>query len=266
MQDLCAERFAQYGFEVTRHKYATGVNVIGKRVGTSKPSEQIVVSAHYDHIPGCAGADDNATGVAGLLEAARILGPKSFERTLVVACWDEEEDGLIGSQAYAMEAKSRGDDVVEMFSLEMLGYTKDEPNAQQVPAGFEILFPAEYKQVQDNEFRADFLALVALDTSKSTLDTFAAQGTRVGLPVVRLPLTIAQATNPLLGDLQRSDHAAFWQEGYPGIMVTDTSNFRYQNYHCALGPDDVSQLDFAFMTKVTRAQIGTTAEGLALVP
>src|SRR5690606_20146741 len=108
VQDLCAERLEGLGFTVERHAYATGVNVIGVREGTSEPQRRVLVGAHYDHIAGCAGADDNASGVAGALEAARVLAMASFPRTLVVACWDEEERGLIGSRAYAERARTNG--------------------------------------------------------------------------------------------------------------------------------------------------------------
>ncbi len=264
VQDLCADRFAKYGFTVERHKYATGVNVIGRKPGTGKPDDQVIVSAHYDSTPGCSGADDNATGVAAVLETARILGPLSFDQTLVVACWDEEEDGLIGAQAYANRAKSQGEKVTVMYSLEMIGYTNDAPNSQTVPAGFDLLFPEEIKKVEGNQFRADFVAQVSIDNAMPSLNAFRAHADAIGLPNVLLTVTPAQALNPLLSDLQRSDHAAFWQAGYPGIMVTDTSNFRYKQYHCAGGEDDISLLDFDFMTKVTKAQLGAEVDVLGL--
>src|SRR5205085_2928777 len=109
VQDLCADRFAALGYEVERHAYATGVNVIGVRTGTKLPAERIVVSAHYDSVPNCAGADDNGTGTAATLEVARVLSLQPHDRTLVVACWDEEERGLIGSSAYVARAKAAGD-------------------------------------------------------------------------------------------------------------------------------------------------------------
>jgi Zn-dependent M28 family amino/carboxypeptidase len=143
IQDLCADRFQQYGFEVERHQYATGVNVIGKRAGSTTPGEQVIISAHYDHIPDCPGADDNASGVAAVLETARVLAGAAFDRTLVLACWDEEEDGLIGSEAYATRAAQNNETIVSMVSLEMIGYRSDS-NSQTTPAGFNLLFADEY--------------------------------------------------------------------------------------------------------------------------
>ncbi len=265
VQDLCASRFEQYGFEVERQKYATGVNVIGKRAGLSQPAEQVIVSAHYDHIADCPGADDNATGVAAVLETARVLEKAKLARTLVLACWDEEEDGLIGAKAYAARAKSQGDTIVGMTSLEMIGYKSDAPNTQSVPTGFDLLFADEYAKIEANDLRADFVAIVSIDSAAPLAKAFGARATAAGPPAVTLMLTQAQAASPLLSDLSRSDHAAFWQQGYPALMVTDTSNFRYAQYHCSAGEDVPSLLDFGFMTAVTRASVGAHLDVLGLL-
>src|SRR5262245_45469411 len=76
VQDLGFDRLSELGFEVERQVYDTGVNVIGTKKGARSPGEQVIVSAHYDHIPGCPGADDNATGVAAVMEIARILSTR----------------------------------------------------------------------------------------------------------------------------------------------------------------------------------------------
>jgi Zn-dependent M28 family amino/carboxypeptidase len=264
VQDLCADRFAQYGYEVERHQYATGVNVIGKRVGKTKPGEEVIISAHYDHIPNCPGADDNASGVAGLLETARVLAQREWDRTLIVACWDEEEKGLIGSRAYATRAEQQGETIVSMTSLEMIGYRDSSPDTQKVPAGFNLLFADEYSKIEDNQFRADFVAMVSVDGAAATANAMRAHADADGTPNALLMLDSAQAQSPLLGDLRRSDHASFWDHGYPAIMVTDTSNFRYAQYHCGDGDDVPSLLDFGFMTAVTRAQLGAHADVLGL--
>src|SRR3982750_262283 len=125
VQDLCADRFASLGFDVERQTYATGVNVIGTLAGTKLPGERVIVSAHYDAVPNCEGADDNGTGTAATLEAARVLSKQDHDRTLVVACWDEEERGLIGSKAYVARAKAAGDNIVLALVFEMLGYRSE---------------------------------------------------------------------------------------------------------------------------------------------
>jgi acetylornithine deacetylase/succinyl-diaminopimelate desuccinylase-like protein len=128
VQDRCAEVFEASGFTVERHAYASGVNVIGVLPGTTLPDEFVVVSAHYDHIPGCEGADDNGSGTAGVLEAAQILGGDHlYERTLVVACWDQEESGLIGAEAWTARTARQGKIVHAAYVLETMAFASDEP-------------------------------------------------------------------------------------------------------------------------------------------
>lgn len=265
VQDLCASRFQQYGFTVELHRYATGVNVIGRRQGKTTPSEQVVVSAHYDHIADCAGADDNATGVAALLETARVFEHLQPARSLVLACWDEEELGLIGSAAYAKAAKERGDDIVSMVSLETMGVKSDEPNSQAMPAGFNLLFGEQFAQLQANDMRADFVAIIgnpAAQPLATALQTRASADQ--GPPSIPLMLTEDQTKSALLIDLRRSDHASFWAQGYPGVMLTDTANFRYPQYHCLDGNDEPELLHYGFLTSVTRAHVGATVDLLGL--
>ncbi len=267
VQSLCKERFEKYGFTVTLDTYATGVNVIGIRQGITKPSERVLVSAHYDHLPGCAGADDNASGVVSLLETARVLSGATFAKTLVLACWDEEEDGLIGSTAYAAEAKAAGDDIVLMVSLEMLGFKSTAPNSQSVPAGLDILFPQQYADLEQAGFVGDFLTIIPDTSARASADRVAANASEIALPTVLLEITEALKKNPVISDVRRSDHAAFWDQDFPAMMLTDTSEFRNPNYHCRNGTSDtVDTLDLEFLTNNTRAMAGATADLVELQP
>ena len=267
VQDLCVERFKAHGFTTSLHKYATGVNVIGTLTGTKEPAKQVIVSAHYDSTKGCAGADDNATGVAGLLEAARVLATRQHDRTLVVACWDEEERGLIGSLAYAKEAAKRKDQILTAFVFEMIGYKSDAVDSQTLPTGFELLFPTQIKAVKDNKSKGDFIAVIH-DTDKGKHNEVAVTemkrvAAEVGLPIIGLPVPDLLKINPAARDLQRSDHAAFWYNGIPGMMITDTSEFRNTHYHCRKGEDSVDRLDSAFATQVIKATTGAALKMLS---
>jgi hypothetical protein len=260
VQDLCATRLAQLGYAVEKQAYGTGVNVIGVKPGASP--QEVLVSAHYDSVAACAGADDNATGVAATLEAARVLASGSFQKTLVVACWDEEEDGLVGSEAYAKRAKERGEEIAVAFVFEMVGFTDDAEGSQQVPTGFDLLFPDQTAWLAGHGNRGDFLASIPDDLAHGPATALAAHADAAGLPIVTLELSSDLKNSPLLHDLQRSDHAAFWAQGFPAMMLTDTSNFRNPHYHCGLGEDSVDTIDQDFMTRVVRATVGAAAETL----
>jgi Zn-dependent M28 family amino/carboxypeptidase len=256
--DLCAETFAAAGFEVEWAHYPTGVNVVGRRMGHTAPQEQVLLSAHYDHIPGCAGADDNASGVAALLEAARLLGREPLARTLVVACWDEEELGLRGARAYALEARTRGDDIVAALVVESVGFRSERPGAQRSPPGLGLLFPASQRFLDDRQGRGDFLAVVADEAAAPISAALVKDAERVGLPGVAVVLPDSLRNQPRVRDLFRSDHAAFWEHGYPALMATDTAEFRNPFYHCRWGADVPETLDVDFLMRVTAAVTATT--------
>jgi len=261
-QDFCAERLTELGFDIELHDYGTGVNVIGTLVGTS--DEQIIVSGHYDAVSDCEGADDNASGVAGALEAARALSVAEFERTLVVVCWDEEELGLLGARAYADRAIQQGTEIAGMYSLDMIGYKSDEPNSQLVPPGLDLLFPDVTAMVEANEFRGDFIAIVANEASRALNDAFERYADGVELPWIELEVPDALLNIPAVSDLLRSDHAPFWAAGYPGILLSDTANFRHPYYHCVGGRDTADPLDTDFAVKIIKSLVGATATELGV--
>lgn len=266
VQDYLRDELEAVGFAVELHSYGTGHNVIGVLEGGDRAHELVVVSAHYDHIPGCPGADDNASGLAAILEHARVLSGASYERTLVVASWDEEEWGLIGSEAWVAEAAARGDDIVSSIVYDTFAYTCDEPECQQLPFGFELLVPDQADELADNEYRGDFTALFGNEASAATLEALAQHAEDIALNQLSVSLSDELIANPAMADLQRSDHAPFWDAGYPAIFITDTANFRNPNYHCLGGQDTPETLDMPFAVQVVRAVTGTLAQDLIIQP
>lgn len=262
VQDLCASRFEALGFAVERHAYATGVNVIGTRTGTRLPDERLLVSAHYDSVNACTGADDNATGVAATLEAARVLSLSPHDRTLVVACWDEEERGLIGSRAYATRAKAAGERVTGQFVFEMIGYRSIAPNSQRTDPNLDAAFPAQTAEIAANEYRGDFILLIHDTGSAALAASFDAEATMLALPAIALPVSDALKLAPAASGLRRSDHAPFWEQNFPSIQLTDTANFRNPHYHCTSGEDALADIDVEFATLIIKATVGATAAAL----
>lgn len=260
VQQLCAERLRASGFEVSRGDGAGPVNVVGVKRGATLPEEHVVLSAHYDHLPECAGADDNASGVAGVLESARALGEATFARTLVVACWDAEEAGMNGSRAWVEGAKARQLDVVASLVLEMIGYRSVEPRTQELPAGFELLFPEAVARVKARGGSGDFIALIANPKARQATQALRESASRQGLPVEALEVPPALLVLPAAADLLRSDHEPFWTAGYPAVQLTDTADFRNPYYHCHVGPDAPETLDYAFLANTVRTVVSATAQ------
>lgn len=263
VQDLCAERLEALGFEVERQDYGTGVNVIGVLTGSNPDRGQVMISAHYDGIEDCPSADDNASGVAGALEAARVLSLSRWPQTLVVACWDEEELGLIGSTAYADRFAEGDERISANIVFEMIGYKSTEADSQIVTDGFRTLFPEQAATIEANERRGDYILLVYDEfESDGTVSNFESMADQIGLKTISIGLDDDLKRSEVAADARRSDHGAFWLIDEPGIMVTDTAEFRNTHYHCFEGDDVADRLDDNFAAQIIRASVGTAALAL----
>ncbi len=264
VQEMCADRLEMLGYDLILQDYGTGINVLGFRMGTTAPNEVVLVGAHYDHIPDCMGADDNATGVAASLEVARILADAPTQRSLGIACWDQEELGLIGSTAFVQIGLGEAQAVHTYFNYDMIGITRNEPNSQQVPLGLDAIFPEQYAKVQANEFRGDFITLIADELAATPSEAFVGHADARGLPHIEIVLSAVLKLSDPVSDLRRSDHAPFWYADIPAVFLTDTAELRHDNYHCIGTEDTPDDLDFAFATKVVAASVGAVADTLVL--
>ncbi|NOY00075.1 MAG: M28 family peptidase [Verrucomicrobia bacterium] len=224
------------GYKVSRQKYESEGNEVWNLEvtvpGTGNSGEIVVVGAHYDTVPGSPGADDNASGVSALMCLANaFIGSKNEMTIKFVAFVNEErpwaETENMGSLVYAKALKLRGKKVVAMISLDSLAYFSDEPDSQTHPEGTRADAPSV----------ANFLVLVGNQASAEQISSAKSAFQKSS------PLPIEAVVAPP-GDLHaaRSDHWAFWQMGYPGLMITDTGPFRYDGYHQA--NDKMSRLDF----------------------
>lgn len=262
VRDLCAERLAELGYQVELDDYGTGVNVIGRIDGIDNIKEEVILSAHYDsRNAGCPGADDNASGVAGALEAARVLSENRYSRTLVIAFWDEEETGWInkrglhGSRAYAERARLENREIVLALVFEMIGYRSFEPGTQKFPGWMNKYFPEEMKKIAVNQNRGDFICLTVNEEAQSYADIYTGFAKAISLPVITLKIT-GRIIN--IHDFRRSDHTAFWEKDYSAMMIGDTINYRNTAYHCNNGEEDeVSMLDTAFACDTIKAAAAT---------
>lgn len=252
VQERCAEALEEAGLEVTLQAYETGVNVVGTRAGEGPASEEVVLlSAHYDHVPGCPGADDNASGVAGALEIARALAGARLQRTLVVACWDEEEVGLFGSKAYVASIDPAS--IALAVNFDMIGYASDAPGSQFFPGPLADRFPALAAELEVHEHRGDFLAVVSDDRAEPFALELEARAESIGRLTGVLALGAAEKLDPAYELLALSDHRSFWERDVPALLVFDTGVFRNRAYHCEAGLDTVDRLDPKFAGDVLAA-------------
>jgi len=156
------------------------------------------------------------------------------------------------------------DQIVVNFNFDMIGFRSDEMNTQTVPAGFETVFPDQYAAIEASGFRGDFIAIVSSSLAHEHALAFAAASDRIALANELIEIPAGAENTPVFDDLRRSDHASFWDTGFPGIMLTDTSEFRYDRYHCRAGPDVTAGLDRTFSAQVVAATVAAAAESLGL--
>lgn len=260
VQQLLTTEMNAHALETHIQSFAFGgyqaQNIIGRHIGTTDEATYFMIDGHYDSVDDSPGADDNASAVAGVLEAMRILTPYAFEKSIKFVGFDLEETGLIGSGHYANN-RDIAETIGGVFNLEMIGYYSDQPNSQTLPAGFSQIFPAAVSQIAGNNYRGDFITVTAdlNSTSLSAAFSNAAQTYVPGLNTIVLDIPVSSSLVP---DLRRSDHASFWNINAPAVMITDGANFRNNNYHTPA--DQIGTLNFTFMKQVVQATIAAVAE------
>jgi Zn-dependent M28 family amino/carboxypeptidase len=224
-------------------------NIECELLGETTPGEIVVIGAHYDSVEGSPGANDNASGVAALLELAERFGELPRARTLRFVAFANEEPPFfqtprMGSEVYAERVTKEPGRVVAMLSLETIGCYSDARGSQAYPPIFRWFYPD----------RGDFIALVANPWSRSLLHqairTFRSSGAAVASEGVAAPAFIE--------GVAWSDQWAFWRRDVPALMVTDTALFRYREYHTA--EDTPDRLDYVRMASVVEGLVPVVRE------
>lgn len=248
-----------FGLEMSWHHFNEDdkqyKNIIGLHKGIKQPERKIIVIAHYDTVAISPGADDNASGVAAMLEIGRMLTQYTFERSILfigVNLEEQKVDGekdspvLRGSTAFAKTAKEQSWEIDGVVNFETIAYAGDEI-VQKSPENL----PFEIPNV------GNFIAVVGNEKSAEMVKKYGEVIEQYQIPLPYLPLVVP-GNGEMLPDTRRSDHAPFWDMGIPAIMLTNTANFRTPHYHQA--SDTLETLNLPFATKVCRAGGGLVCE------
>jgi hypothetical protein len=262
VKSLVNTRFKARGLMPYRQEYIhgdyRGHNFIGKLRGYGDETQTYVIGAHYDTVEDTPGADDNASGVAGMLTLMQLLGQYDFDRSINFVAFDLEEEGMVGSEEYVnWGGISDYERIAGFINLDMIGYYDARPNTQQLPEGFDQLFPEAYKAVADNGFRADFVVSIANEASRHLSEKFAANAARYvpGLKVVSL---VVPGQGESLPTVTRSDHASFWNKKHPALFLGDGADTRNVNYETPT--DTLDTLNFGQISNVLKAALATMCE------
>lgn len=228
VQDIAArfvlEKFQEYGYQARYQDYSsTGRNVLGWKTGTKFPDKKYIICAHYDDMPTAAiapGADDNASGVVAVIEAARLLAGFNSEYTIEFAIWDEEEIGLVGSAAYADSAAFNNEQIMGVLNYDMIAW--DSNNDFKLTLGTNTL-----SQALTNEYQE----VMSLYTPEFTWDY----------------------TN-----IEASDHASFWHNNYPAMLAIEEYPGDFNAFYHT--PEDkFSNLNVVYFTRMVQAAVAALA-------
>ena len=237
------EQFAQATQDVSEEPFQVHSSTYRNVIASFGPDtqERIVVGAHYDAAGPFPAADDNASGVAGLLELARLLGTTSLPMRVDIVAYPLEEPPFfrtphMGSSVHAKSLRRQGVQVRAMLSVEMIGYFVDTPGSQRLPLGIlRLFYPSE----------GNFIAVVG-KLGQGSVVRRVKRAMRGASP---LPVYSINAPRWIPG-VDFSDHASYWDEGYPAVMITDTAFYRNPYYHTAR--DTPETLDYSSMAMVVQ--------------
>ena len=248
-----SDQFTSFGYQVARQPFVfdgnTYHNIIAELKGDASPETLLIVGAHYDSVRTTPGADDNASGVAGLLGLARELSNARMERTIRFVAFALEEwpvyrSSNMASYHYAKSLAEKNAHVDGMVCLEMIGFFCDREGCQHYPFPFMGLkFPKT----------GHYIAMVGNMRSKAFTERIAGSFKKA----TDLPLITLNAPAIMIG-IDFSDHWSFGKFGYQALMVTDTAFYRNPHYHA---PSDLPEtLDYERMAKVVEGLIAALRE------
>lgn len=244
---LCSFNLSVENQEVPFHG-RTYRNIVATHEGVLKDNNLILLGAHYDAACGSPGADDNASGVAVLLEAAKIISKLTLNKTVQFSAFTLEEPQpqtihfLIGSDLFAKESKRLKRRYEAVIILESVGYTDNEEGSQVTPLFVRIPVPK----------KGNFLGVIANRKSEGIMKDFCSISNQYVPELSVVPYKVP-FNGRIIPETRFSDHASFWDQGYPALMLTDTAMFRNPHYHTS--HDRYETLDFDFMLNVTKAVV-----------
>ena len=248
--DYIEAEFKSYGYKSARQTFQVRgkdcFNIDVEIKGSKLPNEVVIIGAHYDSVVGTPGANDNGSGTAAMLLLAKHFAKSTPQRSLRFVAWTNEEPpyfqnrGQMGSWVYAEKCRVEKQDIEAVLSLETMGYYTNAKDSQKYPSPLDLLYPST----------GNFVGFVSNVKSRGlqreVIKTFRKHA--------KIPSEGASLPDALPG-VGWSDHWSFWQEGYAGLMVTDTAPFRYPHYH---KPTDTPE-------KINYPEMAKVVEGLKFV-
>ncbi|MBK9097017.1 MAG: M28 family peptidase [bacterium] len=227
--DYIKQKLQSYGLPAYDQVFSsTGRNVYAVQLGTQYPNKKYIICAHYDDMPSgttAPGADDNASGTAAVIEAARIFTQYNSKYTIIYALWDEEEQGLVGSAYYALQAYNAGDSIMGVINMDMIAYDSDNDNVLEI----HVRPIANSLTLKDKIIETNTLYSIGLTTT-----------------------TINPGTTA-------SDQASFWNRNYGGLLLIEEYYGGDFNAYYHTVNDKIMYFNMPYFLKMSKVAIGTVA-------
>lgn len=254
------KQLGSLGYAVTSTTYAVRHNnqdVLARNIeaslhGESPSAPILILGAHYDTAPGTPGADDNASGVAALIELARELKSRPRKAEIRFVAFSTEEPPSFGTtnmgSAHYSNALPNNRVILGMLSLECLGFYRDTHNSQKYPWPLGWFYPN----------RGNFIGVVSNVSSRRLLRQF-----KEAYPKSETSAVFAALPRNLISAITLSDQYWFWERGHAALMITDTAFLRNPMYHQA--HDRSSALDYRRFSDVVKAigiAVGKVSNGI----
>ncbi|HEX9154428.1 MAG TPA: M28 family peptidase [Nitrospira sp.] len=249
-----AQQFADCGWTTTRQPFRALGKTYRNILAIKNPSGHrkdhaapILIGAHYDTVINSPGADDNASALAVLLEVAYHLKRTTLKGPVWLAAFCLEEQGLLGSQAFASRLKRTHQQLAGTIILECVGYACHDEGSQRIPTGVPLAVPSV----------GNFLAIIGNEESRPLVTAIERSAAR-SVPTLKTLGLAVPGRGMTLPNVRRSDHAAFWDEGFQAVMLTDTANFRNPHYHQPT--DTIDTLNLTFLEGVVDTVVASVKE------
>jgi hypothetical protein len=224
------EFLSQYALDVSFHNWSSGRNVIGEKLGATDPDEIVLITAHLDDMPSggiAPGADDNGSGSVGVMLAAQLFDQYWFKKTIRFVFFTGEEQGLLGSQAYAAKVYADGDNIVGVYNMDMIGFDDVDGPTLRIHTR-----PSNSADLQ------------IANTFVDVVNTY-------GLSGVLTPIIDQDG-------ITASDHAAFWAKGYAGVLAIEDDQSDFNAYYHTVN-DTRAHINLAYFTNYIKASLGSVA-------
>ncbi len=238
------KQLQKFGFSLDLQPFEEGINIVAKRATDDPNAATLLIGAHYDTVVNSPGADDNASGIAVILEIARLFGSTPTATSLEIVFFDQEELGLFGSFAFTSRPENL-QTLRHVIILDMVGYACRVEGCQHYPTGLNVQPLLEVNGITPGN-KGEFLVVVGEIQHRDLLESFQQLPSNLSNqtlpPILPLPIPLKGILTP---DVLRSDHAPFWDQNIAAVLVTDTANLRSPHYHQPT--DTLANLDPEFL-------------------